>query len=48
MDVPYTLTNAEKFAVSEDEIEFMVVYRKLEAAEKKALYQFVRLMVEKE
>lgn len=47
-DVPYTLTNAEKFAISEDEIDFMAVYRKLEATEKEALYQFVRLLVEKE
>lgn len=44
-DVPYTLKNRRE--ISDEEMRFMSVYRQLNAAEKAALYELIRLLVEK-
>ena len=44
-DVPYTLKKRRE--ISDEEMRFMSVYRQLNAAEKAALYELIRLLVEK-
>ena len=44
-DVPYTLKKRRE--ISDEEMSFMSVYRQLNAAEKAALYELIRLLVEK-
>ena len=44
-DVPYTLKKRRE--ISDEEMRFMSVYRQLIAAEKAALYELIRLLVEK-
>ena len=44
-DVPYTLKKRRE--MSDEEMRFMSVYRQLNAAEKAALYELIRLLVEK-
>ena len=44
-DVPYTLKKRRE--LSDEEMRFMSVYRQLNAAEKAALYELIRLLVEK-
>ena len=44
-DVPYTLKKRRE--ISDEEMRFMSVYRQLNAAEKAALYDLIRLLVEK-
>ena len=44
-DVPYTLKKRRE--ISDGEMRFMSVYRQLNAAEKAALYELIRLLVEK-
>ncbi len=40
-DVPCTLQNAEKFALTEEEARFMAVYRQLDEAARQQLYAFL-------
>ena len=44
-DVPYTIKKRRE--ISDEEMRFMSVYRQLNAAEKAALYELIRLLVEK-
>ena len=44
-DVPYTLKKRRE--ISDEEMRYMSVYRQLNAAEKAALYELIRLLVEK-
>ena len=44
-DVPYTLKKRRE--ISDEEMRFMSVYRQFNAAEKAALYELIRLLVEK-
>ena len=44
-DVPYTLKKRRE--ISDEEMRFMSVYRQLNAAEKAALYELIRLRGEK-
>ena len=44
-DVPYTLKKRRE--ISDEEMRVMSVYRQLNAAEKAALYELIRLLVEK-
>ena len=44
-DVPYTLKKRRE--ISDEEMRFMSVYHQLNAAEKAALYELIRLLVEK-
>ena len=44
-DVPYTLKKRRE--ISDEEMRFMSVYRQLNAAEKAAIYELIRLLVEK-
>ena len=44
-DVPYTLKKRRE--ISDEDMRFMSVYRQLNAAEKAALYELIRLLVEK-
>ena len=46
-DVPYTFKNADAFLISDEEMRFMSVFRQLDAAEKAALYELIRLLVKK-